>query len=189
MIAGIQIVEGVAVDRGVETARLLPRNAVCATVDWPLPPDDNDGTILPGIVAALSKALAACGKVAFRYDDPVEGAERFDPPAKATLKTRLLDLAGLGEDSFGLVVASDPAVIAAMFAYGGWSYAVQAALVFDPEANPLPILDALRQGLDWRQRPLPDGARLLFGPGHDGDFAVIAAANDVWLQRFKAALE
>jgi hypothetical protein len=189
MTAGIQIVEGVAVDRGVEAARLLPRNAVCATVDWPLPPDDKDGTILPDVVAALSQALAACGKVAFRYDDPLEGAEIYDPPAKATLKTRLLDLAGLGEDSLGLVVASDPAVIAAMFAYGGWSYGVQAALVFDPDADPLPILDALRQGLDWRQRPLPDNARLLLGPGHDGDFAVIAAADAVWLKRFEAALK
>jgi hypothetical protein len=70
----------------------------------------------------------------------------------------------------------------------GWSYAVQAAVVFDPDADLLPILGALRQGLDWRQRPLPDSARLLFGPGHDGDFAVIASADDVWLQRFKAAL-
>jgi len=143
----------------------------------------------PDVVAAVSQALAACGKVAFRYDDPLEGAEIYDPPAKANLKTRLLDLAGLGEDSFGIVVASDPAVIAALFAYGGWSYAVQSALVFDPAADPAPILDALRQGLNWRQRPLPDSARLLFGPGHDGDFAVIAAPDTVWLTRFKAALD
>jgi hypothetical protein len=189
MKAGIQIVEGVSVDRGVQAARLAPRHAICATVDWPLPPDDSDGTMLPHVIAALSQALAACGKVAFWHDGPLAGAERYDPPARATLKTRLLGLAGLGDDSCGIAVASDPAVIAAMFAYGGWSFAMQAALVFDPEADPLPILGALRQGLDWRQRPLPAGARLLFGAGHDGDFAIMAAADDVWLKRFKAALE
>ncbi|MGO4871103.1 MAG: hypothetical protein ACLPGW_10915 [Roseiarcus sp.] len=189
MTAGIEIAEGVAADRGVEAARLKPRNAVCATVDWPLPPDDGEETILRGVVAALSRALAACGSVAFRHDGPLEGAKSYHPPPTRSVEDRLLDLAGLGEDSFGLVVATDPTAVAALFAYGGWSCAAQAALVFDPAADPAPILDALRRGLDWRRRTLPDGARLLFGPGHDGDFAVIAAADPAWLGRFKAALD
>ena len=187
VMAGIEIADGVAANRGAEAARLLPLRAVRATVDWPLPPDDSEETILPDVVAALSRALAACGSVAFRYDEPLEGATIYHPPPKQSVKDRLLGLAGLGNELFGLAVALDPAVIGALFAYDGWSFAVQSALVFDPAADPSPILDALRLDLDWRGRTLPEGARLLFGPGHDGDFAVVAAADPVWLERFKAA--
>ena len=42
--------------------------------------------------------------------------------APRSIKDWLLDVAGLGEDSFGIVTASDPVAIAALFAYGGWSY-------------------------------------------------------------------
>ena len=74
------------------------------------------------------------------------------------------------------------------FAYGGWSYGLQQALVFDPAADPAPILAALGRGLDWRRRTLPKGARLLFGSGHDGCSAVVASENRDWLDRFRAAL-
>ena len=188
MRAGIEIVDGLSEGRGIEAARLVPRQAVCATVDWPLPADDSEELLRPDVIVALSRALAACGNVAFRHDSPMGGALLYEPPLSRSIKDRLLDIAGLGDDTFGLAVASDPDAIGALFAYGGWSYAVQAALVFDPATNPAPILQALREGLDWRRRPLPDGARLLFGPGHDGDFAVVGASNGIWIERFKAAL-
>ena len=169
-------------------ARLEPLRTVRATVYWPLPPEDSEDTVRPDVVAALSSALAACGKVAFRYDGFLPGAEISIPPAPRSVANRLLDIAGLGGNAFGLAVASDPTVVAALFAYGGWSYALQSALVFNPDADTRPILDALRQDLDWRRRSLPQGVRLLFGPGHDGDFAVVAAADRSWLERFKAVL-
>jgi hypothetical protein len=188
MKAGITISECNAVDRGGEAARLVPTHAVLAAMDWPLPPDDGEETILPGVVAALSQALAACGIVAFRCDEPLEGATLYDPAPPRSIVNRLLGFAGFGENSFGLVVATDPAVIAALFDHG-WSDAWQAAIVFDPAADPSPVLQALRRRLDWRGWPLPDGARFLFGPGHDGDFAVVAASDPIWLTRFKSALD
>ena len=188
MIAGIEIADGLGEGRGTEAARLVPRAAVYATVDWPLPADDSEESVRPDVVAALSHALAACGSVAFRHDTHLAGAVLHQPPPARSVMGRVLDVAGLGEDTFGLAVASDPAVVGALFAYGGWSYAAQAALVFDPACDPEPILAALRDGLDWRGRTLPQGARLLFGPGHDGDFAVVAASDTGWLEQFKAAL-
>jgi len=176
MNAGITISDGVAAGRGPEAARLLPQFTVLATIDWPLPPDDGEETILPEVVTAVSSALAACGSVAFRYDEPLAGAKIYHPAPSCSITSRPLDIAGMGESLFGIVVATDPEVIAALFDYG-WSYAMQSALVFDPEADPSPILDALRRGLDWRGSPLPSGVRLLFGPGHDGDFAVVAASD------------
>lgn len=189
MKAGIEFVQIAATSRGAEAARICPLNAVSALLDWPLPPDDFDDAILPDAAVALSTALAACGRVAFRYDDPLAGAEMFLPPQKRSIIAWGLGLAGFGPDIFGIAVASEPAIVAALFAYGGWSHAIQAALVFDPAADPAPVLAGLRQGLDWRRRALPAGARLLFGPGHDGAFGVIAAADPVWLARFEAALE
>ena len=192
MTAGIVITDGVAANRGAEAARLCPEHTHCATLDWPLSPADSETTVPSDVVAALSRALAACGSVAFRSDEPPEGADTFYPAghrsAAERLRNGLRNLVGLGDAPFGLVVTTNPAAISALFAYGGWSYAAQAALVFDPAADAEPVLDALRLGLDWRRRLLPAGARLLFGPGHDGDFAVIAAANPEWLARFKAAL-
>ena len=184
MKASIQITDGVPA-RGTEDARLEPLRTVRATVDWPLPPEDSEDTVPPDVVATLSRALAACGKVAFRYDEPLTGAEMSIPPAPRSAVNRFLNMAGLGRDSFGLV---EPTVVAALFAYGGWSYALQSVLVFDPDIDASPILDLLRQDLDWRGRTLPDGVRLLFGPGHDGDFAVIAATDQSWLDRFRAML-
>lgn len=188
MKASIQITDGVLA-RGMEAARLEPLRTVRATVDWPLPPEDSEDTVRPDIVAALCRALAACGKVAFRCDEPLAGAETSIPPTPRSVVNRLLDIAGFGGDAFGLVVASEPTIVAALFAYGGWSYALQSVLVFDPDINASPILEAVRQEPDWRGRTLPDGVRLLFGPGHDGDFAVIAATDESWLERFKAMLD
>ena len=187
MTSLIQVVDGVP-PRGVEASRLKPLRTVRATVDWPLPSENSEDRVRPEIVAALSRALAACGSVAFRYDDHLPGAAISIPRAPRSVVNRLLDVVGLGGHAFGLAVASDPGVVAALFAYGGWYFAVQVALVFDPEIDPAPILDLLRGDRSWRGRPLPDGVRLLFGPGHDGDFAVVAAADRAWLERFKSAL-
>lgn len=184
-MAGIEVVDGVAAARGSEAARLVARDAVCATVDWPLPPDDAEEAIRPDVVMALSRALAACGHVAFRHDEP---SKAFLPAPPRPLGKRLLDLTGLGDAPFGLSIATDAAGVAALFAYGGWNCAVQSALVFDPDIDPSPVLGALGGGLDWRHRALPSGVRLLFGPGHDGDFAVVAAVEPVWLAHFKTAL-
>lgn len=190
MTPEIDITDGVGTGRGIEAARLQPLDAVCATLDWPLSSDDDgDATIPPAVAAALGQALAACGLVAFRQDDKPYGALFYEPPLKTSIMDRLLDSVGLAPDHFGIVIVANPADIAGLFAYGGWSLAAQAALVLDPEADQVPIVAALRQGLDWRSRPLPPGARLLFGPGHDGDFAVIAAADGYELERFKRALE
>ena len=188
MKAGIEIVDYQGEARGIEAARLISVHTVCAFVDRPLPADGSEETVDLDVVTALSLALAACGNVAFRYDNPLSGAAIFQPPPTRPIKDRLLDLAGLGDENFGLVVASEPSTIGALFAYGGWSYAAQCAVVFDPAADPAPVLHALRCGLDWRERKLPVGARLLFGPGHDGDFAIVAATDAAWLEHFKAAL-
>lgn len=188
MTAGIELVEGLAANRGAEAARLVPLHATCATVDWPLSSDDAEETVRPDVVALLSQALAACGSVAFRHDHPSGDRGVHQSTRRRSLKDRLIDVAGFGSSSFGLLVATDPVIIANLFAYGGWSYASQLALVFDPDADPAPIMAALRESLDWRNRLLPAGVRLLFGPGHDGDFAVVAAADPSWLSRFKAEL-
>ncbi len=188
MSAGITWVDGVDAGRGAEAVRSVPLDAPCATLDWPLPDAACEQSVAPDVAAALGHALAACGTVAFRHDRPVPGALLYQPPPARTLLTRLLDVAGLGPDDFGLVVAAAPSAVEALFAHGGWSYAMQAALVFDPACDPAGFCAALRGGLDWRRRRLPDGARLLFCPGHDGDFATVAASDQAWLGRFKAAL-
>ena len=180
--------QGLARGYGVEAARLQPQDTVCATLDWPLPPGDGEDAILPDVVTALSLALAACGRVAFRYDEPLKGADAFDPAPGRSILHRLLSFFNLGEYLFGIAVVSNADQVKALFECG-WTFAVQSALVFDPAADPAPIIAALRGGLDWRGRTLPEGARLLFGPGHDGDFAVVAAANTLWLQRFNDALK
>ena len=160
-------------------------------MNWPLPPDDFEATVLPDVTTVLSHALAACGRVAFRCDDPPPGTEAVLP--RPSLLTRMLDgvlgCAGLRDGPFTIAVTSDPAAVAALFDYGGWSLGWQAALVFDPVADPSPVLGVLQRGLDWRQRDLPPGARLLFGSGHDGAFAVVAAPDAAWLARFKAGVQ
>ena len=188
MVASIEVTESVIAGRGAEAARLRPLHATCAIVDWPLPPDDSDVTVLPEIAAALGRALTACGTVAFRYDDPLDGVLSSRPAPTRTIRDWLLDQFGAGRERLRLVTASDPAVVAALFAYDGWGVTMQAALAFDPACDPAPILDALDRGLDWRGRALPLGARLLLGAGHDGAFAVIAATERVWLERFGDAL-
>ncbi len=186
----IEITDGLGSHLGREAALLHAVGTACMTLDWPLPPDDADGELLPEVVARLSRALAACGHVAFRHDEQPAAALSFHPPrrpAAARLRDALLAPLGLANPPFALAIAARPAGVAELFAYGGWSFAVQAALVFDPDADPAPILAALRHHGDWRRRPLPPGARLLFAPGHDGAFAV-AAGPPEWLARFKAAL-
>ena len=160
-------------------------------MDWPLPPDDFEDTVLPDVAQALSHALAACGRVAFRCDDPPPGTDTIPPrPSPLTrVRDKVLGWAGLQDGPFTIAIASDPVAIAALFDYGGWSLGWQAALAFDPTADPAPIFGALQRGLDWQKRNLPPGARLLFGPGHDGAFAVVAAADATWLARFKCCVQ
>lgn len=184
----ITVTDDVPADCGAEAARLTPLQTVRAKVDWPLVAGDSEDGMRPEVVACLSRALAACGKVAFHCDQVLDGAEITIPIASRLITDRLLDLAGLGGKTVSVAIASDPIVIAALFTYGGWSYAAQSALVFDPDVDPMPIFNALRQGSNWRGRMLPKGVRLLFGPGHDGDFAVVAAVEQSWLERFKTAL-
>ncbi len=158
-----------------------------ATVDWPLDQGEGEGTISASVVYALSSALASCGYVAFRYDEPLDGAVLYLRPPSRTLVSWLRYKAGFGETLFGVVEAADHDVIAALFDFG-WTYAMQAALVFEPNADRANIFNALRCGLNWRDRPIPAGARLLFGPGHDGGFAVVATSEPTWLKRFESAL-
>ncbi len=180
MKAGITIAEGVSAGRGAEAARLLAKHAVWATVDWPLEQDEGDRTISASVVYALSSALTSCGYVVFRYDEPLDGAVVYLRPPSRTLVSWLRYKAGFGETSFGVVEATDHHVIAALFEFG-WTYALQTALVFEPNADRANIFNALRCGLNWRDRPLPGGARLLFGPGHDGGISYSGSGRSISL--------
>ena len=188
MRAGIVLTEALDPKRGVEAARLRPENTVIATIDWPLEPGDPENTVTSEVAAILSYALTSCGTVAFRYDEPLAFAATQSLPPPRTFGSEIRHSLGLDKTVFGIVTATDRAVVEALFGYGGWSYAMQAALVLDPAGNPAEALEALAQRLDWRGHGLPLSTRLLFGPGHDGDFAVVAASSRFWLNRFKDAL-
>ena len=191
MSGPVTVTPGVPRERGIEAARLIPTHASCALIDWPIPPEDCETALLPETARTLARALAACGHVAFRADDPDPAFLHYQPPSPSPggrLLEEVRGLFGAGTDRPGLAVAATPEGVARLFDFGGWSYAVQAAIVFDPAADPAPILAALGDSLDWRARPLSAPARLLFGPGHDGAFAVVAAADPTWIERFQAAL-
>ncbi len=191
MTEPITITLGVPRERGAEAARLMPIGAVCAIVDWPLAPDDCETTLMPELARRLVRALAACGHVAFRYDEPDTSFALYAPPLPplgGRLVESVRNLLGSGSDHCGVAVTASAQGAERLFDYGGWSYAQQAALAFDPASDPTPIIAAVRADLDWRDRALPAAARLLFGPGHDGAFAVLAAADVEWLRRFEAAL-
>ncbi len=91
--------------------------------------------------------------------------------------------------TFGVLATGDETLARNVFAWDGWSVGMQAVLVHDPAADLVPIVQALQHGMDWRGRALPPGCRLLFGSGHDGGFALIAAPSVERLDGFIASVE
>ncbi len=179
-------------DDGVELGHLAARGGVLARLDWPLASPDTEG-IAADIAWAVAVALCACGRVAFRADAP-NGDARWLPPRHVGSVTRGVAAVGraLGvsaPDRAGVLITESPAVAATLFDFAGWSAADQRVLVFAPDdAGENDIVAAVREVDDWHGRSLPAAARLLLGPGHDGDFAGIAAAETSWLDRFADAL-
>lgn len=174
-----------------EIERLIPAGAPWAYLDWPLPPPDHDGPITAPTIAMLCAALCASGRLAFRWDadePPPAGECRFFPPRPRTvladLAESVLHLGGGGGDH-GVLTTGAPSVAAALFSWHGWVWGGQAVLVHDPAiADPDAVLAALRHGYDWRDRPWLSGVSLLFGPGHDGASAAVAAADAAALDLF-----
>ena len=179
-------------DRGHhEIARLIPAGSPWAFIEWPLPPDGGESPILRATADMLCRALLRSGRLAFRWDDDEQapdGEQRFFPkPARPILGRLTGGVLPLGhdDDAFGVLTTEDPDVAAALFAWSGWIWAGQAVIVFDPALEDArSVITAVRHGLDWRRRPWPSGARLLFGPGHDGAFAAVAGVDAQALERF-----
>ena len=142
--------------------------------------------------AALCRALLRSGHVAFRWEGsaPPAGATLYPEPARPWVSAVLVRL--LRSDAsatFNVVTTGDESVARNIFEWGGWRVALQAVLAYDPAHDATRIVQAVQQGLDWQRRALPPGCRLLFGPGHDGGFAVVAGASLDLLDRFIADLE
>ena len=175
---------------GREADRLVVRDAAVGVVDWPVPAND-DGDFPAAVARQLVAALLVCGRLAFRWDaSPPPGESRPHPePPRSILQIAKRAFGSPSALTFGVLETSDPAVALSLFDYGGWAQGSQAVLAFDPALqNTSSLVAALQGGIDWRKRTLPHGARLLFGPGHDGAFAVVAAAGLEQLDQFARAL-
>lgn len=189
-MTGVAFRPGLGSNDGVEAVRLMAEDSVGARLDWPLAAPDTE-RVAVDIAMAVAAALVACGTVAFRADEPIAGA-RWAPPPRIGPLARTARLVGraLGvpaPDRAGVVVSDSAAIAASLFDFAGWTAADQRALVFAPGSGETVIAAACDVD-DWRGLRLPPGVRLLLGPGHDGDFAGIAAADADWLERFRQAL-
>lgn len=182
---------GVDARFGEEALRLSAQGTSQAVVEWSDPREGDDDRFPARIARGLARGLAACGSVALRADEAIAGAAWYPPPvvdgAKriASRLTRALGM--IAPIRSGVAITSDPAAIAPMFDHPGWSCGDRIALAFEAGANPEPIARAVMLTDDWRS-PLPLGARVLLGAGHDGDFAVVSAVSAEWLARFFAKL-
>ncbi len=154
-----------------------------------MPPGDDAGPITPQIATRLCQSLLRFGTIAFRADSPVAGGV-FTPEPANPLWRRLCEavVPTAAGATFGIITTDDLGVAATLFTWEGWRIGLQAALVFDRDADPGPIVGALRHGMDWRHRVFPPGSHLLLGSGHDGGFAVVSARTDGVLDQFIATL-
>ncbi len=178
---------------GREAARLAAKSSQCALVEWPIQSNDEDGGPASCVIDDLCRALLSWGRIAFRFDAAREetGTRFHQEPAASLMSRAVGSLAPeLFSPLFGVLSTSDATVARALFAYGGWSSGVQAAIAFSPVADdPTEVVRRLQRGLDWREEPLPAEARLLFGSGHDGGFAVVASSNPADLDLFETTLK
>jgi hypothetical protein len=179
-----------------EIERLIPTGSPWAFLEWPMPPEESGGPILKPTMDAICKALLASGSLAFRWDedeDPPPGEHRFFPPPPRPLLARMTGgILPLDHDdnAYGVLTTPDPQVAPALFEWSGWIWAGQAVLVFDPASADIDaVVETVRHGLDWSRRSWLPGVRLLFGPGHDGDFAAVSAVDQVALDTFVADLK
>ena len=170
------------VSMGQEAARLTPVGCARAVIDWSLPQDDTDDPMPPGVALVLCRTLLASGRIAFRCDAaPAELAQgdRYlpepAPSALAGIKRFLLQ----PDVRFGTLVTSDERSALALFGFGGWTVALQAALVIDQDAGEPPeAVHRLQRLLDWRDYEFPPYVKALFGSGHDGGFSVLSCAHE-----------
>ena len=188
----LTITRGYPSSMGFEIERLRVLGTTQALIEWPLPPDDSDEAISPPAAAVLCRALLRSGRVVFRWDDgaPATGGTFFPEPSSSLVTKVMARL--LHDDAhatFGVLATGDETVARNVFAWDGWSVGMQAVLVHDPAADLAPIVQALQHGMDWRGRTLPPGCRLLFGSGHDGGFALVAASSLEMLDDFIANVE
>lgn len=190
----VQIIPGGPDGWGVELERLMPPGAICAVLRWAQPGVDSDDHLPPEAAAALCAGLLAAGDLAFRWHDgqpaPAGARHVYREPA-ASVGERLLTASRLffpnNADTarFAVICTDAPIVARQMFAWNGWEFGQQVALAFEPGATAeAAAVQALARGLDWRRRNLPAGTRLLFGGGHDGAFALVAARDAATLRRF-----
>lgn len=164
-----------------EVQRLIPTGSDWAVIDWPLPPDELDTAILPPTAHAICTALLGCGTLALRWfqdeTTPLGQHEIIAAPERTLIQRVASSLLTPGNlHQVDVLATTDILSATALFAWGGWTLGAQAALVFDPEIADLDAVAAqLRHGLDWRRQEWLPGVKLLFGSGHDGGCAVIAA--------------
>lgn len=188
----LTITRGYPPSMGFEIERLMAVGTTLALIEWPLPPDDSDEAISPPAAAVLCRALLRSGHVAFRWDDgaTAPGGTFFPEPSSSVVTKVMARL--LHDDAhatFGVLATGDETVARNIFAWDGWSVGMQAVLVHDPAADLPSIVQALQHGMDWRKRTLLPGCWLLFGSGHDGGFALVAASSIERLDRFIADVE
>ena len=188
----LTITRGTPSSMGFEIQRLRALGTTQALIEWPLPPDDGDEAISAPAAAVLCRVLLRSGHLAFRWDDgaPAAGGSFFPEPS-SSLVTRVMArlLHNDAHATFGVLVTGDETVARNVFTWGGWSVGMQAVLVHDPAADLAPIVQALQHGMDWWERTLPPGSRLVFGSGHDGGFALVAAPAIEQLDGFIANVE
>ena len=172
-------------DMGSETARLAPQGALRALIGWSSPADSCDDPVPKGIARLISRALLKSGRLAFRLDgspEKMSKGDQFFPERDAGSFAGFRRFLLRPEIGFGVLTTSNEMSASLLFEFGGWTEALQAVLVFSPEATDISgLLGPLQSCLDWRRKPLPSPAVALFGPGHDGSFGIIAAQHQGYL--------
>ena len=169
-------------DRGHEAARLCADEFVSTILNWSLPLEDSGSPLPPGVGDVLGRTLLASGRLAFRLDLPPQImaiGDRFIPEPRGNALGSLKRFFLHQDVRFGVLLTSDPRSAVEMFAFAGWIYAEQAALVLDPDLDASPeVIDRLQTSLDWRGFSLPPHVTALYGSGHDGAFSVLSCRNE-----------
>jgi hypothetical protein len=158
--------------RRLQTRALHPRGAPALVLRWQETPPPDEPAVPAPVADALTRCLAAAGRLAFRTGMAPRG-----PLGRL--------LAGLPRARVAL--QADPRAALALFDFD-WPQQGQAVLVIPAGADEAAALEALATRRDWSAAPLPAGTLALLAPIVDGDGAILAAASPALLAGFEACL-